>query len=52
MSAATDLLEVLCLTEAVPLIFMANILSPEIIGSLLPQSRHLNHWPLIIIIVS
>jgi hypothetical protein len=32
--SATDLLEVLCLTGALALIFMSNILSPEIIGSL------------------
>jgi hypothetical protein len=36
--SATDLLEVLCLTEAFAPIFMANNLSPEIIGGLLPQS--------------
>jgi len=39
--SATDLLKVLCLTEALAPIFMANNLSPEIIGGLLPQSRHL-----------
>jgi len=50
--SATDLLEVLCLTEAFVPIFMANNLSPEIIGGLLPQSKNLQDWPLIIIIVS
>jgi len=39
--SATDLLDVLSLTEALSPIFMAKNLSPEIIGGLLPQSRHL-----------
>jgi hypothetical protein len=39
--SAMDLLEVLCLTGALAPIFMANNLSPEIIGGLIPQSRHL-----------
>jgi hypothetical protein len=43
--SATDLLEVLCLTEALAPIFMANNLSPEIIGGLIPQSRHLKTDP-------